>query len=58
MLYYDEGKEKVDIAIGKDAGYYHPECADLEWSDDIQPFGYAGVRQFFTSCSRKLEEER
>lgn len=43
MIYYEPGENPVNIVIGKDASYYHPEAAKLEWSDDIQPFGYRGV---------------
>lgn len=56
MLYYDIGSETADIAVGKDAGYYHPDCVRVEWSDDIAPFGYAGVRLFFRACEEKLRE--
>lgn len=55
MIYYDCAKVPADITIGKDAAYYHPKAAHLEWSDDIQPFGYAGVRQFFAACEKVLE---
>lgn len=55
MIYYDCAKVPTDITIGKDAAYYHPEAAHLEWSDDIQPFGYAGVRHFFAACEETLE---
>ena len=58
MIYYEPGENPVDIVIGKDAVYYHPEAAQLEWSDDIQPFGYRGVKHFFEECERVLELER
>ena len=58
MIYYEPGENPVDIVIGKDASYYHPEAAKLEWSDDIQPFGYRGVKHFFEECERVLESER
>lgn len=54
MIYYDCAEAPADITIGKDAAYYHPEAAHLEWSDDIQPFGYAGVRRFFAACEEAL----
>lgn len=47
MLYYDCGEEFADVTIGRDAAYYHPGCPNVEWSEDIQPFGYAGVRLLF-----------
>ena len=58
MIYYEPGESPVDIVIGKDAGYYHPEAAQLEWSDDIQPFGYRGVKHFFEECERVLDEKK
>ena len=29
MIYYEPGENPVDIVIGKDAVYYHPEAAQL-----------------------------
>jgi len=57
MIYYDTDRVPVDISIGKDAAYYHPEAAREEWSDDIQPFGYTGVRHFFEACAAALERK-
>ncbi len=44
------------LVIGKDAVYYHPQAACLEWSQDIQPFGYRGLIHFFKECGRVLED--
>lgn len=57
MLFYDAGKAKVDIAVGKDAVYYHPECAHVLWSEERQPFGYEGVRALIATLTRALEEK-
>lgn len=59
MIYYgknqlDEGTGDIDISIGKDAAYYHPDKVNLMWSDDIQPFGYRGVIRFFRECDKAL----
>ncbi|MCD8019322.1 MAG: oxidoreductase, partial [Clostridiales bacterium] len=54
MLYYDCTQIETDITIGKDAAYYHADAVHVEWSDDIQPFGYAGVRHFFEACDQAL----
>ena len=44
----DPGSEKpLAIALGRDAGWYHPEDPCLLWGQDLQPFGFAGVAQFF-----------
>lgn len=47
MLYYDAADCGVNLTIGKDAGYYHPECPNVVWNQDRQPYGYAGVRRLF-----------
>lgn len=54
MLYYDESRSDVTMTIGKDAGYYHPGCANIQWNRDRQPFGYAGVRHLFTELADAL----
>ncbi|MBR5047398.1 MAG: oxidoreductase, partial [Eubacterium sp.] len=58
MIYYDSFDGGVDIAVGKDAGYYYPQAAGVEWSQDIQPFGYAGLRHFFRECDLALSWKR
>jgi nitrogenase molybdenum-cofactor synthesis protein NifE len=57
MLYYDIGQENVNVTIGRDAGYYHPNCPNLPWNDDIQPFGYAGVEMLFARLGELLDKE-
>ena len=47
MIHYDAEECPVDVALGKDAAWYHPEAARLDWNSDVQPFGYAGVRALF-----------
>ena len=47
MIYYDCSEEKIDITIGKDAEYYHPDCVNVPWNEDVQPFGYAGIKKLF-----------
>lgn len=44
-----EPRETAELAIGKDAGYYHPEARAVHWDSEIQPFGFSGVRQLFTA---------
>ncbi len=61
MLYYDYSQDEADITIGRDASYYHPSCINLKWSEDVQPFGYAGVKLFFeqllAACRGKEEHQ-
>ena len=47
MLYYDPEKSGVNMTIGKDAGYYHPDQPNVIWNQDRQPYGYAGVTRLF-----------
>ena len=54
MLFYDPALHPVTIAVGKDARWYHPECAGIAWNEDIQPFGYAGVRALFRALEDAL----
>lgn len=58
MIYYDCAKTQADLTIGKDAAYYHPDAVHVEWSEDVQPFGYAGVRHFFETCDRALKRSK
>ena len=54
MLYYDPQNAPVTVTVGKDAGYYHPECPVLNWNSDVQPYGYAGLRRFFEALMEVL----
>ena len=47
MIHYDAADCPVDVALGKDAAWYHPEAVRLDWNSDVQPYGYAGVRALF-----------
>ena len=47
MLYYDPSESGVNITIGKDAYYYHPEAANVMWNEEVQPYGYTGVKKLF-----------
>jgi len=55
MIHYDARLCPVDVAIGKDAGWYHPEAACLPWNSDVQPYGFAGVRRLFTALRELLD---
>ena len=56
MLHYQAEGPAVTMTIGKDAGYYHPECPGVQWNQDIQPFGHDGVRRLFGALYRAAEE--
>ena len=55
MLYYDPADCPVTVSIGKDAGYYHPETPALNWNSDVQPYGYAGLRNLMQALSEVLK---
>lgn len=56
MLYYEGASHPVDLTIGKDAAWYHETAAHVNWDDDIQPFGYAGVLSLLRRIGSALEE--
>ena len=56
MLSYRKDREKVDAAIGQDAMYYHPDVPGFRWNEEAQPFGHAGIREFFTRLYAQLQE--
>ena len=59
MLYYSCSTSDADLTIGKDAGYYHPGCPNVQWNSDVQPFGYEAVRDLFRALlqAKQGEEE-
>ena len=57
MMYYDCSNAEVSLTIGKDAEYYHPDCPNVPWNEEKQPFGYAGVTALFTQMSEALESK-
>jgi len=44
MLDYEPSGKKIDACIGNDAGYYHAGVPTVDWNEERQPFGYAGLR--------------
>lgn len=58
MLHYDAQEAAasgVTISIGRDAGWYHPEAANVKWITDIQPFGYRAVTGLFKALKEAME---
>ncbi len=51
MIHYDAASSPVDVAVGKDAAWYHPEAVRLHWNVDVQPYGYAGVRRLYEALA-------
>ena len=56
MLNY-ERKTEIDVTIGVDAGYYHPDLPNVPFNDEEQPFGYEGVSLLAEQLSKALEKE-
>ena len=55
MMHYDCSMADLDLTIGKDAEYYHPDCPNVPWNEEKQPFGYAGVTALFEQMSDALD---
>ena len=49
----DENAE-ITLTIGKDAAYHHPDAAHVLWSEEIQPFGFAGIEKLFTQMKEAI----
>ncbi len=45
MLYYDSSTCPCDVTLGKDAAFYQPAAKHIRFSEDEQPYGYAGIRR-------------
>lgn len=54
MLYYDCSAAGADLTIGADAAYYHPDCPNVPWNGERQPFGYEAVTRLFTEMSEVI----
>lgn len=57
MLSYDAGQFDVDCAIGKDACWYHQDAAQVRFNEDVQPYGYAGIRLLFEKIEQAVAAE-
>ena len=55
MLYYEGGGQVVDVTIGKDAAYYHADSVHVMWDEEVQPFGYDGIRELLRQIEAGLE---
>ncbi|MDD6382353.1 MAG: nitrogenase component 1 [Selenomonadaceae bacterium] len=58
MLHYEETAHPVQLALGVDACYYHPQAAQVPWNEEQQPFGHQGVRDLFRAMSRAMAERK
>ena len=58
IIKIDKAEEDIDIYIGADCQYYHPEKPGIEWCDDNEPFGYDAVTKLFERLEICLKENR
>ena len=56
MLYYDVSSSRAHISLGKDAAYYCPDIPNVAWNEDVQPFGFQGIRELMARIDRALGE--
>ena len=56
MLYYDVSSSRAHISLGKDAAYYCPDIPNVAWNEDVQPFGFQGIKELMTRIDRALGE--
>lgn len=56
MLNYKNSESSVTFALGADAHYYHPDLPFVEWNDEMQPFGYQGIRDLFKRMQKTLDQ--
>ena len=54
MLHYDCSAARADLTLGKDAEYYHPDCPNVPWNEEKQPFGYTAVTSLFEKMTEAL----
>ncbi|MBO5688414.1 MAG: oxidoreductase [Lentisphaeria bacterium] len=55
MLRFRKDRTPVDAAIGQDAMFYHPDKPGFRWNGEAQPFGHAGIREFFNQLNAQLQ---
>ncbi|MBQ6312052.1 MAG: oxidoreductase [Lachnospiraceae bacterium] len=58
MLHYACHEDHLDLTIGRDAGYYHPDCPNIPWNSENKPFGFAGVTELFRRMGAAMETEK
>ena len=56
MLNY-ERKTDIDVTVGVDAGYYHPDLPNAQFNTEEQPFGYEGVCVLLDDIAAALKKE-
>ncbi len=44
----------INLTIGKDAAYHHPGASHVLWSEEVQPFGFAGITKLFVQMKEAV----
>ncbi len=59
MVNYDCAQTRVEITLGQDAAYYHPDGIHVPWNAEEKPFGYGGLRDLFRAllAARRAADE-
>ena len=55
MLYYDVSSSRAHISLGKDAAYYCPDIPNVAWNEDVQPFGFQGIKELMGRIDAAME---
>lgn len=53
IMNYQKDKT-INLALGKDAAYFHPKTPCVYYNDEIQPFGYQGIRDLFIEMEKAI----
>ncbi|MGI6118512.1 MAG: nitrogenase component 1 [Bilifractor sp.] len=54
MMHYHAGAG-ADAAIGRDTKWYEPDAVPVQFSSDVQPFGYRGLISFLDEMETALQ---
>lgn len=48
----------INITVGKDAGYYHPDLPNVPWNSDVQPYGFQALGDLFAALYDVMEGKK
>ncbi len=55
MFYYNAQGSKVDVAVGQDAMYYHPDKPGIRWNGEVRQFGFQAVNDLLDALTEVLK---
>lgn len=56
MLFYEPDLSDAELAVGKDACWYHPDIPGISFNSDIQPFGFSGIISLYNEMSAAMKK--